>query len=121
MVNEIIPASSARFSCNDIRSRNRSPPVQLSGQDTRGFHIVTTVTKSARHACGPDCLSSDGRDPDRRPELGRTGNSMEQKITWQAMTPKQTWWHAAYSSAVAGTILGLARLIEASPQRRHPA
>lgn len=47
---------------------------------------------------------------------------MQQQITWQAMsTPKQSRWHAAYSSAVAGTILGLARIIDASPQRRRPA
>jgi hypothetical protein len=42
MVNEIIPASSARFSCNDIRSRNRSPPVQLSCQDTREILALPT-------------------------------------------------------------------------------
>src|ERR1700753_139439 len=34
MVNEIVPASSARFSCTDIRSRNRSPPVELSTHPT---------------------------------------------------------------------------------------
>ena len=44
------------------------------------------------------------------------------QITWQPMNPpKQTWWHAAYSSAVAGTIRGLATVIVASPQRRRPA
>jgi hypothetical protein len=53
MVNEIIPASSARFSCNDIRSRNRSPPVQLCDQDTRGFHVMTTAEKYRRHDATP--------------------------------------------------------------------
>ena len=47
---------------------------------------------------------------------------MTQPISWQPMgPPKQTWWNAAYRSAVAGTILGLARIIDASPQRRRPA
>ncbi|MBA3745376.1 hypothetical protein [Sporichthya sp.] len=47
---------------------------------------------------------------------------MPQQITWQAMgTPKQSRRRAAYRSAVAGTILGLARIIDASPQRRRPA
>jgi hypothetical protein len=44
------------------------------------------------------------------------------QITWQPMsTPKQTWWHAAYSSAVAGTIRGLALIIDNAPQRRRAA
>jgi hypothetical protein len=47
---------------------------------------------------------------------------MNPQITWQAMTPpKQTWWHAAYREAVAGSIRGLALIIDCSPQRRRPA
>lgn len=42
-----------------------------------------------------------------------------QQITWQAMpTPKQTWWHAAYVSAVSGAIRGLAAVVDSVPQRR---
>jgi hypothetical protein len=40
------------------------------------------------------------------------------QITWQPMTtPKQTWWHAAYRSAVSGTIRGLAAVVVSVPDR----
>lgn len=44
------------------------------------------------------------------------------EIAWQPMNaPKQTRWHAAYRTAVAVTIRGLAAVIVATPQRRRPA
>jgi hypothetical protein len=46
-----------------------------------------------------------------------------QEITWEPMAaPRQTWWHAAYSSAVGGAIRGLAAIVDSVPQRaRHTA
>ena len=44
---------------------------------------------------------------------------MNSQIAWQPMpTPKQTWWHAAYSAAVGGAIRGLAAVVDSVPQRR---
>ena len=50
LVNEIIPASSARFPCLNIQSRDRSPPrfkvlshLQLGEQETYIFHRYVIV------------------------------------------------------------------------------
>jgi len=41
-----------------------------------------------------------------------------EQIAWQPMpTPKQSWWHAAYVSAVSGAIRGLAAIVDSVPQR----
>lgn len=40
-------------------------------------------------------------------------------ITWCAMAPKQSRTRAVVSSAVAGTIRGLALVVERSPQPRR--
>src|ERR1700760_4083843 len=54
MVNEIVPASSARFSCTDIRSRNRSPPVELSAQDSAcGRQFAGPIAGGRIHPNGP--------------------------------------------------------------------
>ena len=39
-------------------------------------------------------------------------------IAWQPMNaPKQTWWHAAYRSAVSGAVRGLAAVVVSVPDR----